>query len=182
MALVPFNIIPIDANIARASWRVSGTDTESWVYQNGAEVARKIVDSGTDRSIELPINIGAVAHVEVHAVAPGDDPQSTVPEPNTRPALYWHQSHGSAVDGYKVSLNGTRSSFVDHDGTQDTYNMACPQDLKEGWNTVKITAVDIYGNEGTHDTWPHKCLTPMPAPVSVSIVGNAGTFTFAITA
>ncbi len=176
-----------NAGATLVHWTAPWPDAACWAFVNGEHVRGPLTANELERSTRVPLAIGQVAAIEVHAF-----PDTTIrPDainavPNARPILRWNAVHEALrYRIYHRERGGADRRVYDKPAQADTqfYEVRCPiaLDGRGGrWHFLRVEGVDIYGNESTRLAWSYRSLAPPDPPTGLTIEpgANAGTYTF----
>jgi len=166
------------ANGSLLAWTTATADLVSFISMDGDSVMTQYAPPETARSLIIPLPVERCGKIEIHDLDPDENHGGEiVAKPNTKPLLYWDDVE-TAIE-YRIYNNETLIQSIQIVSRETQYTMIYPEVLDSGWQSIRIEAVDIYGEESTRISWKYYVLD-LPEPQKVTgVTGTGGVFTIA---
>jgi len=173
-----FSITP-NGDTSILTWSSATADLVSFVSIDSGSVAIEYIPGTTERSLTIPLPIDRTGKIEIHDLGASESfGGAIVANPNTRPLLYWDGV--DVAESYRIYANDVLISTIPVLFPEDRYTVIYPNLLERGWQSLRIEAVDQYGEESTRASWEYYVLD-LPDPKEVTgVTGSSGVFTVAI--
>ena len=167
-----------NANGTMLSWTSSATDLVSFISLDGDSVTTYYAPGTLERELLIPLSVDRCGKVEIHDLLTTEiDGGEIVAQPNTKPLLYWDDV-ATAIE-YRIYTNEVLTQSIPIVSRETQYTMIYPETLEKGWQSIRIEAVDIFGEESTRISWKYYVLD-LPDPLKVTgVTGTGGVFTVA---
>ena len=161
------------------TWTSAAADLVSFVFLDSKRVSTQYAPGTTARALQIPLSVERTGKIEIHDLIPsGPDGLAIAATPNTSPLLYWDDV--AAASSYRIYTNDVLVWSMPINDRQPQYTMIYPFTLDSGWQSVRIEAVDSFGEESTRASWRYYVLD-LPEPQKVTeVTGTGGVFDITI--
>lgn len=184
-----YRITPHNSVSCFVRWTSAWATGVSWIFVNGKHSRGPIYAETAERVVRIPFAQDAVKCIEIHDFS--DDavvPSAIEVQPNTRPLIGWNAS--ADAERYRIyhSVRGGSESLIyDRAATDgiEHYEVLCPvalDGLGGVWHSIRVEAVDEYGNESTRACWTYFATDLPGAPANILVTAGSapGTYTFEV--